>query len=1300
MKTILPLIALMLLAVSDLRAYVVYNNTSYVAQVTIDDFDPVSISPGGSHTRSWESFADAASEPLRGSIVIESFRSDIALKASGGININEVIEEVGMRAQIEVRSTFGGSTVDVDGRLSSPGHRRVDFLATGDFQYNQHDRSNQEVRKYLSDATAEVLISRFNRNRHHRGILVAGDLTQFAVESEFDEYQEAMGDWDEYFYDGLGNHDFDPDSFEFNDDVRSEMHSYLAHKEFGTLLANRATYTAPQFPFPLNDIHYSWDWHDVHFVQLNYAPLNDDTQGEAKGYEESRNALDFLIADLASQVGTSGRPVVLVFHVGPNHDISFVWGDDQTEGEANLTRFWNAIKDYNVVALFNGHIHQPGITWAFPFRKPSSGDARPDGRVKIASFISGGATNGNDESFNGSGTNYFLDVSIIDEMMTVTRYEVNWTGSTNDEYFDPDDFYFDHEVSQFRRATVKVPLFPDRFKQGIDDDEFGPRPYNHSNDHKWVYTAEPAAGVPLPDGDACRTPLLGDNESAWFEIMVQGPKTLGFRWKVSSESSDVLDFSDNGNTVASISGTDPGFPSVSYAIPAGDHTLRWTYRKDGDGSAGEDRAWVDRIVLAIDEVAGAVEAPSLSFDPVFSGSDSPWIKVADSNRVDGDMAKSGTIEDFQESSTFVEMSGPAILQFDWRTSSEASTTDPISTGDELQFVLNSYVTHKLSGETPWQTVTVELPLATNSLKWEYDKNGSVSVGDDAGYLDNFRIFVKNGTAEEGLDLLPEMTVQQIGAPWYAKADVAGGDYTTFIPVEDNASTRLTTQITGPGVVSFRWRCDGARSINGDDTLSAFLVLPDPNNPLSAGEVSLARISGKVEEWQTITREIPAGSFEIGWCYYNDPDATGGSETASIDDFRFIPGTNNNTYPSLTKVEGAEVVQSGLDNPYDAWAFGGDGQWYGLKDTSNGGRDSATHTPIGDNEETWLETEIEGPRTLYFSWKVSSEQGYDWGRFLLNNVEAVPAITGEEGWTRHRIDIPSGLHKVRWQYEKDWSAKGGSDQLWLDGIAIMSTDFGVERLADTPNGVLLRLFGETFLDATGNQLGRSGYRLEHCTDLKVWQVVEENLAMNKQGVAFVHHSIPNDEPRGFYRLRWAPERLVSLTNAGFEDQLVADRGFSYQVPGWDDTGATTSFTEDIIGDFAPEGTNNLGLANGTGLGVASTKGKLRGRLTLDVAIGHRPTGGHTQAGNQSRYGFARGDDPTAFLADHPHNEWWFHRKHFIDASTIPSGTFVEAPPITYDNVYASGIDNPISVYLEAGGNGRSHYDNVRLWVEDY
>jgi hypothetical protein len=69
-----------------------------------------------------------------------------------------------------------------------------------------------------------------------------------------------------------------------------------------------------------------------------------------------------------------------------------------------------------------------------------------------------------------------------------------------------------------------------------------------------------------------------------------------FARKVSSQAGDPLQFFIDGVAQGAWTG-EQDWTVVTYAIPAGTHTLLWSYSKDGAGSSGSDAAWIDAVTL-------------------------------------------------------------------------------------------------------------------------------------------------------------------------------------------------------------------------------------------------------------------------------------------------------------------------------------------------------------------------------------------------------------------------------------------------------------------------------------------------------------------------------------------------------------------------------------------------------------------------------------------------------------------------------------------------------------------------------
>lgn len=96
-------------------------------------------------------------------------------------------------------------------------------------------------------------------------------------------------------------------------------------------------------------------------------------------------------------------------------------------------------------------------------------------------------------------------------------------------------------------------------------------------------------------------------------------------------------------------------------------------------------------------------------------------------------------------------------------------------------------------------------------------------------------------------------------------------------------------------------------------------------------------------------------------------------------------------------------------------------------------------------------------------------------------------------------------------------------------------------------------------------------------------------------------------------------------------------------------------------------------------VAAGNTEIIGTVTLDVMVGSRVA--WTESDNRSIYG------------------WNSFTQREVNASEIPLGTFVEAPSLRWvPNQFVTSFGERLR--LEAQGGGRSHFDNIRVWVENY
>ncbi len=184
-----------------------------------------------------------------------------------------------------------------------------------------------------------------------RGIIMQGDL----IDDGWDNTRNTT-QWANYIsdfgvngegrclfpvYEAAGNHDMNATAFVYNKIAERNV----TRKNL-SLISNISP----------NGFHYSWDWDGVHFVNLNLACAN-IWQGECDTYSvehDPKLARDFLIQDLMTNVGNSGRPVIVNQHYQPSNE---GWWT-----RAAIDKWYKVLQDYNVIVALTGH--QGGVNSA------------------------------------------------------------------------------------------------------------------------------------------------------------------------------------------------------------------------------------------------------------------------------------------------------------------------------------------------------------------------------------------------------------------------------------------------------------------------------------------------------------------------------------------------------------------------------------------------------------------------------------------------------------------------------------------------------------------------------------------------------------------------------------------------------------------------------------------------------------------------------------------------------------------------------------------------------------------------
>jgi len=131
-----------------------------------------------------------------------------------------------------------------------------------------------------------------------------------------------------------------------------------------------------------------------------------------------------------------------------------------------------------------------------------------------------------------------------------------------------------------------------------------------------------------------------------------------------------------------------------------------------------------------------------------------------------------------------------------------------------------------------------------------------------------------------------------------------------------------------------------------------------------------------------------------------------------------------------------------------WETGGDSNW----EISSSGAFEGSYciqSGILDHEQhnyLRLPVEVYQDDSISFWSRVSSETGYDFLKFYIDDVEMI-AWSGEVDWERSSFLLSEGTHTIKWEYIKDETSTSGEDCGWVDYIVFPVYNFVASFASD-------------------------------------------------------------------------------------------------------------------------------------------------------------------------------------------------------------------------------------------------------------
>ncbi|WP_199886140.1 M4 family metallopeptidase [Pseudoalteromonas sp. T1lg23B] len=385
---------------------------------------------------------------------------------------------------------------------------------------------------------------------------------------------------------------------------------------------------------------------------------------------------------------------------------------------------------------------------------------------------------------------------------------------------------------------------------------------------------------------------------------------------------------------------------------------------------------------------------------LFSDPANPW-QITDVQSQGSYSLTNNNIEDGQ--STYAEtlvLTDGGVLSFDYFVSTEECC-------DYLKVYIDGDLIHQASGRHDWQEFRLDVDAGMHTIRFEYYKDGSVSSGLDAVFVDNIRVVSQN--ADSDGDSLPDVWEILYGLDPLDAADV----------------NRDLDE-------------DGLTNIQEFD-LGTF-----PNNSDSDGDFM-------PDGWEHTFGLNPISDVDRNL----DLDRDGVSNLAE-----YVYGTVPNDPESVPELPPATLFNFENGRLPEEFVFSDITQPWIVTTVRSKDNFSLSSNDIDDSQVTYVDYEFESEAgILSFDYLVSTEGCCDHLTVYLNNQEVL-RLAGEYDWQHFEQEIAAGNYTIRFEYSKDSSVSDGLDAVLVDnlsisGLVIESQDSDEDGMFDrweTENGL--------------------------------------------------------------------------------------------------------------------------------------------------------------------------------------------------------------------------------------------------------
>jgi len=263
------------------------------------------------------------------------------------------------------------------------------------------------------------------------------------------------------------------------------------------------------------------------------------------------------------------------------------------------------------------------------------------------------------------------------------------------------------------------------------------------------------------------------------------------------------------------------------------------------------------------------DSPILDFETSwgYTVTEGTWTRVTSEQYEGSYSIESGNHTDNSNScfETSRTTGNDSVATFWYKVSSESNY-------DFLEFYVDDEKKAEWSGEIDWTQGNYNISAWTHTFKWCYSKDGSVSNGNDAAWIDYFEVIEDTGSSEAILDFetiwgytVSEGTWTRVTSEQYEGSySIESGNHTD----NSNSCFERNENITwNNNSIAFWYKVS---SESWYDFLE-FYVDDDKK----------AEWSGELD-WNQYSYELDAWNYNLKWCYSKDGSVSNGNDSAWID----------------------------------------------------------------------------------------------------------------------------------------------------------------------------------------------------------------------------------------------------------------------------------------------------------------------------------------------------------------------------------------------------------------------------------